>query len=280
MPSRQGFEELKLQLTKFMINLEQASGLPIELGDDYHLKFMLPLKEVVPSIRTFEEMRPLYQKQDTTAVVNEMYYMYRGIGLPQDQDLIKQTNVSYDITVIPACLIGREYNKTLGHYHSTNSKGMVYPEVYEVLYGKALFLIQKMDNSLENLISVLAIPASAGDKVIYPPGYGHAMINVGVDTLVTANWVSRDYGAKYEPIINRHGMAYYVVSEGTGQYSFIPNPNYANAPGVRILNTNFMKKFPIAGSEPMYLIGTRHSESLELLNYPEKYAVELSSITS
>ncbi|MBI4363306.1 MAG: hypothetical protein HY545_00450, partial [Candidatus Doudnabacteria bacterium] len=229
-----------------MINLEKISGLPLELGDDYHLKFKPPLVEIAPAIRTFEDMRPVYQNQDITAPMNEMYYMYRGLSLPEHAGIIRQNNVRYDITVIPACLIGREFNKTLGHYHPPNSKGMPYPEVCEVLYGKALFLIQKMDKDFANLIGVIAILANVGDKIIYPPGYGHIIVNIGVDTLVTANWSADNFESLYQPIKDRHGMACYVINEGTSQYSFAPNPNYQSQPPVRTISTNFMKRFAIA----------------------------------
>jgi glucose-6-phosphate isomerase len=263
-----------------MIDLQKISGLPIELMDNYYLKFNPPLVHAEPTVRKFDEMRPVLFNPDTPKPMDEMYYMYRDVHLPEHEEILKKNNTRFDITVIPACLIGREYNKTIGHYHPKNNKGMPYPEVYEVLFGKALFLIQKMDSDYQSLITVIAIEAKAGEKVIYPPGYGHAIINIGVDTLVTANWVAGNFTSIYEPIAKRHGMAYYVFAEGTGEYTFAPNANYPNPPPVRMITSKFMQSFPIVGSDPMYNIGTNNPQSLEFLNFPEKYAVELSSITS
>ncbi|MBI4363683.1 MAG: hypothetical protein HY545_02430, partial [Candidatus Doudnabacteria bacterium] len=58
------------------------------------------------------------------------------------------------------------------------------------------------------------------------------------------------------------------------------NPNYQSQPPVRTISTNFMKRFAIAQPEPMYLTGVKNPACLEFLNHPEKYAIELSAITS
>jgi hypothetical protein len=41
-----------------------------------------------------------------------------------------------------------------------------------------------------------------------------------------------------------------------------------------------MSQFPVMQHGPMYLSGTNKPEILEFLTNPQKYAVELSSITS
>ena len=86
---------------------------------------------------------------------------------------LREQNIRYDITIIPPGMLGREYIKTAGHYHPLVPGGSVtYPELYEVLEGEALYLLQRQD-----LGDVVAINASAGDKVLVPPNYGHITIN-------------------------------------------------------------------------------------------------------
>ncbi|MBI3952750.1 MAG: glucose-6-phosphate isomerase [Candidatus Doudnabacteria bacterium] len=263
-----------------MINLEKISGLPIDVLDDYYLKFNPPLHQIEPSIRKFSDMTPVLQDKSAKVDREEMYYMYRDIHLPDDTKVIRDNNIRYDITVIPSVMIGKEFNKTVGHYHPNNSQGYAYPEIYEVLNGEAMFFIQKMDEKFEKLLSVSAIRAHAGEKIIYPPYYGHIMVNVGKDVLVTANWVSDNFDSEYKPVSERGGMAFYVVADENQGFKFEANPNYSSHPEVRMISTDFMKSFAIMGSRPMYSAGVEQPELLAFLNFPEKFAVELSAITS
>lgn len=251
-----------------MIDLLKQSGLPIELTDDFHLKFNPPLVEVKPAIRTFADMAPVLM--DPAAKPNpargDMYYMYRDVHLPQDEALIHKNNLRYDITVLPPIMIGEEFNKTVGHYHPKNSAGVEFPELYEVLSGEALFLIQK-DND------VRAIQASAGEKIIYPPGYGHIIVNIGKTALVTANWVAANFESLYEPIRVKQGMAYYVVANQKG-FKFIKNDHYQNVSDVKIVNAKD-PGFGLSKQEPMYLTGMKKISNLEFLNFPEKHLSQL-----
>ncbi len=263
-----------------MKNLQEVSGLPIELNDDNTLKFNAPLEPVTPTARTYDAERPVLMSPDAQPPFKEMYLMYRNVHFKDDESKLKQSKVGYDITVIPPGKIGEEFNKTQGHYHATKvGTPFAYPEVYEVISGHALFLLQKMDPTYSEVITVIAMEAKAGDKVVYPPNYGHIIINIGDETLVTSNWVATDFERLYDQIIDKKGLAYYVVADGDG-YKFVPNPNYKDVPKVRVITDKFMDSFSITKKGPMYGTGVNDPKSLEFLNSPEKYAVELSSITS
>ncbi len=264
-----------------MIDLEKISGLPIQVDQNsYELKFNQPLKAVEPNPRTLKEMRTVLLSPDAHISQNELYYMYRNVHFPDHTKLIEGLGLTYDITVIPPYMLGNEFNKTQGHYHA-NKEGstLAYPEVYEVLNGKGLFLLQKMDPDFNKLISVVAIEAKAGDKIIYPPNYGHIIINIGSEVLVTANWVAHDFERMYKPVTDFRGLGYYVVKNDKA-YTFVPNPQYKDHPPVRQLTNQYMHSFNIMDDGPMYLSGTNNPKNLEFLTEPQKYAVELSSITS
>jgi len=97
-----------------------------------------------------------------------------------------ENGIRYDITVIPPANPGGEYVKTKGHYHPENAAGVVYPELYEVMGGRAHFLLQK-----KSLDDIALIEAHKGDIVVIPPGYGHVTINPTLDQKLTmANLVS------------------------------------------------------------------------------------------
>jgi glucose-6-phosphate isomerase len=266
-----------------MIDLEKVSGLPISIDKNYQLIFREPLREIIPNIRTLDQMKPVLLDPDAKPKpdTKEMYYMYRGIHNPEDEKILKDNNIRYDFTVTPPVMIGQEFNKMLGHYHAENSSGLMYPEVYEVIHGHALFLFQKMTNKFKELVDVIYIEVSTGEKVVIPPNHGHIMVNLGADVLVTANWSADNFESNYEPIKEKHGMAYYVVAYPDKRFAFVQNPNYASVPPVReLIQSQFAEQFPIAKNEPMYKTAIKNPQTVEFLNIPEKYTLEFSKLVS
>ncbi len=250
-----------------MINLEKISGLPIELTDDFHLKFNSPLVDVKPSVRTLSDMKAVLLDPNAHSSREEMYYMYRDIHLPQDEKVLRENNLRYDLTILPPGMIGEEFNKTVGHYHPKNSAGVEFPELYEVLQGEALFLLQ-------NAKEAVAIKASAGQKIAYPPGYAHIIVNIGKEALVTANWVSDKFESEYEPIKQKQGMAHYVIADKQNGFKLVSNKNYMPELPVRRTIAAEDPGFGI-GAGPMYLSGVATPKNLAFLNTPQDYQIVL-----
>ncbi len=138
-----------------------------------------------------------------------------------------------NITIWPQAQYGEEYNKSVGHYHKHNE-----PETYWVLYGKALFVLQKrptslQGNALREIEAVRLVRLREGDELRIEAGWGHAMINVGETALVTRDSAPADASHSqndYESIKEKQGMAYYIVRDQNGQPKAVPNPRYTNLP--------------------------------------------------
>ncbi|MDI6591358.1 MAG: glucose-6-phosphate isomerase family protein [Patescibacteria group bacterium] len=183
-----------------------------------------------PQIRFLADMRSvLYdQKWLKTASNFEVYYIYRGVK--------KKNGLRYDITVIPPKMLGKEFVKTKGHYHIGD-----YQEIYEVLRGQAIFLLQKGKDKIKD---VYAIEAKKGDIVIIPSHYGHITINPTGQTLKMANWISEKCKSIYELFEKKQGACYYYTQSG-----WIKNKNYGKIPKLRFerplkskpKNLNFLK---------------------------------------
>jgi len=157
------------------------------------------------------------QKWAKRAPDSELYYMYRGIK--------KKEGLRYDITVIPAKMLGQEFVKTKGHEHIGN-----FGEIYIVLKGKAIYLMQKRKN--KEIIDVFAIKAKKGDITIIPPGYGHITINPSrKEDLKMANWISENCQGNYRPLGKMQGACYYYTKKG-----WIKNKNYKKVPKLRFKN--------------------------------------------
>ncbi|MDY6766415.1 MAG: glucose-6-phosphate isomerase family protein [Candidatus Nanohaloarchaea archaeon] len=220
-----------------------------------------------PDVRMLDEMRDLLLDQEWAADAQNqaLYYMYRNLYREEHRDVIQDNDLRFDITVIPPKRLGREYVKTKGHYHPEAEKGVPYPEIYEVMSGKAHYLLQKRDSG-GSVADVVVVSATAGDKVIIPPGYGHITINPGRKALKMANWVSTRFDSDYGPIEANNGGAYYETVAG----EFIPNQRYGDLPELRRADPEQVPELGIREEILMYTL-IESPDSLAFLNRPHKY---------
>ncbi len=170
-----------------------------------------------PDIRYLRDLeKVVYDKEwfKTAPGDLELYYMYRGVET--------RNNLRYDITVIPAKMLGVEFVKTLGHYHPDE-----HGELYIVLEGRAIYLMQKIDKDGE-IEDIYAVEAKKGDHVVVPPEYGHITINPGDEELKMANWVA-EFKSVYAPIVKKGGGGYFYTDQG-----WIKNDNYRTVPDLRM----------------------------------------------
>lgn len=177
--------------------------------------------EVEPSTRRLKELRDVAMDKAFITKENEedpLYYMYRGIGNSLHEEF-RKSSIRYDITIMESYMIGPELNKTYGHYHTVAENGLEYPEIYEVISGSALYLLQK---KVHQSYDIRLISAKTGDKVIMPPNYGHITINTGKSLLVMANLLYADFDSDYESIKRMNGGAVYVLAGKKLE----PNPAY------------------------------------------------------
>jgi len=221
-----------------------------------------------PDIRwLFDMSEVLYDQEWLKDQENmELYYMYRDLYMSRaDKDRLQEFDLRYDITVIPPRMLGSEYVKTAGHYHPlVPGESVSFPEIYEVLEGEALYLLQNQDAS-----DVVIVKAGPGDKVLIPPGYGHITINPSNKRLKMANFIARSFTSDYRPILDRKGGAYYYTSHG-----YVRNQEYASPGNLREvapLSRAKMRELGMSRSREMYPLA-RDPDRLEMLTHPQKHA--------
>jgi len=191
----------------------------------------IDITRLKPDVRHLDELHGLlYDKEwEKTAQNLDLYYMYRSLEI--------KDGLRYDVTVIPAQMLGSEFVKTKGHIHAG-----FYGEVYMVLEGEGFYLFQKGD---ENKIDdVCVVKAKKGENIIIPAGYGHVTINPSDKELKMANWVKLEDKGDFSPFEKNHGACYYYTKQG-----WIKNENYKNVPVLRFekaleslpVDLNFLK---------------------------------------
>jgi len=261
----------------FMEDLQKNSGLPISLNENGGLEFHPPLSPMKPARRTINDMREYLAVPSATFPGEFVYDMYRNICLPQDQSIFKNAGIRFDMTVFHPGLLGKEYCKTIGHFHPLKPGTNVrYPETYEVTLGRALFLMQKMDDPFAKVLEVYAIQVNEGQDVIFLPGFAHFLINTTENPMITSNWSAANFESEYEPVRKHHGAAYYVQRGLNGQPEFIPNKNYPSVPPLVHLRPKELPHFGLINNQPAYFTGQRSPDMLQFLINPELYLDQLS----
>lgn len=216
--------------------------------------------------RLFDMMEVIYDKSWLADAENiELYYMYRDLYLSNaDKARLTDQDLRYDITIIPPQMLGTEYVKTAGHYHPVPPGGTVsYPELYEVLEGVAIYLLQNKDMS-----DVVAVYAAAGDKVLVPPDYGHVTINRSNKILKMSNLVAREFSSMYEPYKERGGGAYFCTAQG-----YIKNercPEAAELRRVDAPDNSRLKKLGMSKGKEIYPL-IKEPELLDYLVHPDEH---------
>lgn len=260
-----------------MFDLQKKSGLPILLNENGLLEFHEPLKPVAPAGRTPADMRDFLDDKNATFPTQTVYDMYRDIHLPQDEEAFKNAQIRFDMTVFHPGMLGKEFCKTIGHYHPEKPGTRVrYPETYEVVLGKGLFLMQKMDDSFNKVLDIYAIEVVEGQDVIFLPGFAHFLINTTQEILITSNWSASCFESEYEPVAKYHGAAYYVIKGTGGEPEFVKNQSYQDVPPLKKLRPKELPQFGLVYNQPAYATGQKSPDMLQFLIKPELYLNQLT----
>ncbi|GMR19273.1 MAG: hypothetical protein BMS9Abin34_405 [Patescibacteria group bacterium] len=172
------------------------------------------------SIRKIEEMKDVAYRPEEIRIPPEeaAYWVIRNPGR--------------NLTIFPFYRLGGgEYPKTYGHFHKPP-----YAENYQVLYGKAGFLLQKMvprkARGKGRIAEIRLKILGPGERFTVPAGFGHIMLNMGDDYVVTMDdHDPRHFDNDYGPVKEARGLGYFIV-EDKGRWKAIPNSNFTDLPSL------------------------------------------------
>lgn len=251
------------------LDLQKISGLPILFDErKFDLVFDSDFPFVKKSERSLDELKPYLKNSDVDKGPNPVYRVWRHVHLKKDNEKIKAAGLRYDLTLIPPGMIDSEFVKTAGHCH------LPFPEILEVLVGRAYFLLQSFanDKDFKNIKAVYLIEAGPREKIIVPPGFGHNIINVFSEPLLTANLVSEKTEHNYAPYKNNHGACYYFLGN-EDLIDIVKNPNYDSVPEIKKIRTKQYPEFGLIKGKSLYSL-VDSLEKLKFLNYPEEFTGE------
>jgi len=252
-----------------MIDLKDNVGLDIKFDQDsFALIFGDSVKKVQPAVRTMDQMREV--TIDTSLKEpEELYYMYRDVCRLGDEEKIKNSDLRFDITIIRPDRLGRELMKTAGHYHQGS-----FPELYEVVYGRAICLLQHPDEKdYKKIKDVFAVHAKLGQKIVCLPNHGHILINPGPQPLITSNWVSAKFQSQYDKYKQSCGACYYAF-DNKGDVRWEKNKFFSQVEDIYFkFPSDEIRQFGLSSNRPMYSL-VDNPEKIDFLNNPTKYKYE------
>ena len=260
-----------------MKDLSALTGMTVKFDPElFHIAFGSEVRDPFYATRSAKQMRKVLLDADCE-LPEIVYWMFRDLGLKELPDYKQTASLRYDISVFRGCPFGREFMKTSGHYHPYKpDTGVAWPEVYEVLEGTALYVLQKVDNSdlgpnEVKVEDVIIIEGQPGDKVIMPPDYGHVTINTKPGALVMDNWVSSAFGSVYGKVEEAKGFAYYCLNDN-GQQRWVKNPLYTQPlPALRKAVVREVPSLGLVKGTPMFAACAADPGKFQWLNNPEDY---------
>ncbi|MDT7886166.1 MAG: glucose-6-phosphate isomerase family protein [Thermoproteota archaeon] len=182
-----------------------------------------------PSIKRLEDLIDVFYDFENLDKNIILYYVYRNLNNEESRAYTELYQLRFDVTVLPPIEIGKEKNKTHGHYHPEAAPGRAFPEIYQILKGEALFILQNIEG--DEVKSVLLIRGKERELIMIPPNYGHNMINIGKDVLITMNLVSNRFLPLYELYKIKKGSCLYFLKNN----KLIKNKNYAKIIEIKML---------------------------------------------
>ncbi len=183
------------------------------------------------SVRLLKEMeKVVYDKEFARKNPDlELYRVQRGVK--------RKGELRYDITFLPPEMLGEEYARTKGNHNSDN-----FPELYTLLEGEALVLLQKARG--ERIEEIYALKMKAGDWINIKPEESIILINPTKKTVKTANWVSERNENIYQDLEKMGGMGYYYTKSGwikNENYSFVPELEFKRPLEKKPENLDYLK---------------------------------------
>jgi glucose-6-phosphate isomerase len=236
-----------------MVDLERISGLAMALDDKGQMVLAPDIVVDEYKVRLLDELTNVALEPDVCRGSEEIaYYMYNGVYRQDDASQLDGVPMRYELTLIPPRRMGREFVKTFGHRHCPEPEsGMDYAEVCEVLVGTAHFLFQTLDVEGPGASIAVYVEATAGQKVLLPPGFDHCTINPGPEPLLFSDVIALGASGIYDRFRAVRGAVYLEVAEDGGA-QFIANPTYRDVPPMERIELKNYPDLHLTTDEPLY----------------------------
>jgi glucose-6-phosphate isomerase, archaeal len=265
-----------------LADLTPFAGLSVWLDESTgELRFGPGVTSDPPGVRLRGDLRGVLRRRDAQGP-ELAYHLYRAVRRIEDEPMLARAGLRYDLTVTLPGRYGDEYVKTAGHYHPPADSGDSFPEIYEVVHGRAAFVLQHVDDVTAERPRVAGVwvqLCEPGERILIPPDCGHVTVNVGTTPLVVADLVSLQCGHLYGSFKALRGAATYVLADEASPDGLRLEANgaYAEAPAPRLGNGSRYEPF-LMGAEPLYTRFLVTPDDFAFLHHPAAVVDELLAL--
>ncbi|MEI6266769.1 MAG: glucose-6-phosphate isomerase family protein [bacterium] len=229
-------------------------------------------KPAIDWLKSFDDGK--YAYQDNVKGQGVLYYGARYFEKTVDEKIFVDNDFMADLTVINPGKVGKEYIKTVGHYHGYVPGTVVaYPEIYEAITDGFEYLLQSEPDK-DGAVDVIWVVTSAGDKVVMPPNYGHVSMNVGNKPAIEMDIQKRDNPnqSDYTLFKEKVGGALIRTSDGLKE-----NANY-KIKSIKIVRPLEKPDWGIMKDKLLYNSFVESPEKFEWLLKPQNYKFDLDEL--
>ena len=170
--------------------------------------------------KTFGDLAGLYA--DGTAFARMAEHMHDAVVYEVTECRPSETagDLIFGVTRMVPGTVGEEFFLTRGHIHATPDR----PEIYCGQRGFGLMQMESPDGTVE------IAEIGPGTICYVPPYWIHRSINAGTEDLVMTFCYPADSGQDYGIIARSGGMRVRIMSDGSGGWVQVPNPDYIPRP--------------------------------------------------
>jgi len=166
----------------------------------------------------------------------DVYDVYKKVFSEEDQN-IADSDISYDLMLLPAGLLGIEFVKT--HiYNDSACDSHKLSCIIEVQYGVLTIIMQKNKIKCDTydfetyVEEGLLVKLKKGEKLTIPNGYFYTFINTDEIPVVFVRVYRKEGIADYNLLRRERGLAYYCIRKNAKQ-EIVLNPAYRNTPKIK-----------------------------------------------
>jgi glucose-6-phosphate isomerase, archaeal len=261
-------------------NLSEINGFPLFFNPTTLVLETSPNYAIKRSSRYLSDLVEVMFSPDSLPLDVELFHLDHLINAPTDElSILKEKDLAYGFTILPARMIGREFVKTHGHSHpSIIGKHYSFPEIYAQISGLMwLFLQKHHPDDLSVIEECYLIKMQPGDKVLIPPNYAHMQINPSPnEPSITAGLYSQTVKPEFGFYKQKKGFAYYILDKGD-DIEVLQNPNYSHHPPMIQLNQTTSTIFQVDDPlPPLWISLMKTPGSYGFLSNPSETAYKFS----
>jgi glucose-6-phosphate isomerase len=254
------------------MDIRELTGLDFQIGDGKLEYKSEDFKPAVDWDKTLEVGSYAYSTPESE--LKTLYFGARYMERTEDQELLEEYDFMADATVINPGIVGKEFIKTVGHYHGhIPGSNLSYPEVYEAVTDGFEYLLQSEEDE-NGEVDVIWVVTEAGDKIVMPPNWGHVSMNVGDKQALEVDLQKRENPnqSDYSMFKEKCGGAFYRTKDGLTK-----NPNY-KVKSLKIVTPKEVPEWGLTKDTPLYESMINSPEKFEFLTKPEKYQFDFNRL--